>query len=382
MHWGHAVSPDLIHWTELPIALTPKVYNDWCFSGSAVVDTENTSGFGDGKSPILVAAFTSTGRGECIVSSKDRGRTWTEFEGNPVVKHAGRDPRLLWHAPSKRWIMAVYDETDGRRDIVLHSSADLKHWTRESAISGFYECPDFFELPVEGHPTETRWVLSAADGEYLLGKFDGHVFTPDQPKKQRLWHGNAYAAQTFSNAPNGRRIQIGWGNGITFPGMPFNQQMTIPCALTLRKTLTGLKVFANPVKELESLGYRTLTVEGEPTLLLVSSDFFRIKLEADVAPGGTLTLKARGVPVVYDAKAGTLTCAKVVVPFTVDGERIKLDILVDRGSIEVFGDNGRVAISAASLMKAGETSHTVSLALTGEGSKPRVLTISELKSAW
>ena len=115
MHWGHAISTDLVHWQELPIALYPHQFGDWAFSGSAVVDRDNTGGFKTGREAPLVAAYTSTGRGECIVFSNDRGRTWTEFNGNPVVKHEGRDPRLLWHRPTKRWVMAVYDELDGKR---------------------------------------------------------------------------------------------------------------------------------------------------------------------------------------------------------------------------------------------------------------------------
>ena len=100
MHWGHAVSSDLVHWRELPIALYPHQFGDWVFSGSAVVDRDNTSGFKTGREAPLVAAYTSTGRGECIVFSNDRGRTWTEFSGNPVVRHQGRDPRLLWYSPT------------------------------------------------------------------------------------------------------------------------------------------------------------------------------------------------------------------------------------------------------------------------------------------
>ena len=152
MHWGHAVSRDLVHWTELPIALYPREYGDWCFSGSGVVDSRNTSGFGSAGSPALVVAFTSTGRGECIAYSSDRGRTWTEYSGNPVIKHSGRDPRVLWHEPTKRWVMAVYDETGGARAIALYSSPDLKKWTSESRIDGFFECPELFELPVAGSP--------------------------------------------------------------------------------------------------------------------------------------------------------------------------------------------------------------------------------------
>jgi fructan beta-fructosidase len=161
MHWGHAVSPDLVHWKELPIALYPRQYGDWCFSGSAVVDRSNTSGFGTRAKPPMVAAFTSTGRGECIIWSNDRGRTWNEFADNPVARHQGRDPRLLWHEPTKRWVMAVYDEGEKRQSIDFFSSADLKAWTHESRIDGFFECPDLFELPVKGHSNQKLWGFTA-----------------------------------------------------------------------------------------------------------------------------------------------------------------------------------------------------------------------------
>ncbi len=237
MHWGHAVSTDLVHWQELPIALYPRQFGDWVFSGSAVVDQANTAGFQTGRAAPLVAAFTSTGRGECIAFSNDRGRTWTEFSGNPVVRHQGRDPRLLWHSPTKRWVMAVYDELDGKRWIAFHTSADLKQWRFESRIEGFYECPDLFELPVDDKPAEKLWVLTAASSEYRLGTFDGRQFMPRTPMLPGH-RGNAfYAAQTYSDIParDGRRIQIGWGQ-IATPGMPFNQMMTFPCELKLRST--------------------------------------------------------------------------------------------------------------------------------------------------
>ena len=146
MHWGHAESTDLVHWQERPTALYPRQFGDWCFSGSAVVDAHNTGGFQTGSQPPIVVAFTSTGRGECIAFSNDRGKTWQEYEGNPVVKHAGRDPKLVWHEPSRRWIMAVYDEAGGRQGIAFHTSPDLKQWTFGSKIDGFFECPDLFEL--------------------------------------------------------------------------------------------------------------------------------------------------------------------------------------------------------------------------------------------
>src|SRR5262245_62161690 len=121
MHWGHAVSKDLVHWKELPIALYPRRHGDWCFSGSAVVDKANNGGWKSGDADVLVAAFTSTGRGECIAYSTNRGQTWKASEGNPVVKHAGRDPKLVWHEQRKKLVMAVYGECDGKRWIAFHS---------------------------------------------------------------------------------------------------------------------------------------------------------------------------------------------------------------------------------------------------------------------
>ena len=299
MHWGHAVSPDLLHWTELPQAISPQKFGDWAFSGSAVVDHDDRSGFGRSgrvglgdiklKDPI-VAAFTSTGRGECIAFYDPNAmrQDFQEFDKNPVVKHQGRDPRLLWHKASSRWIMAVYDEFEGKQWIAFHSSPDLKNWTFDSRIEGFFECPDLFELAVAGQPGQSRWVLYGGDGAYLLGQFDGKRFTPDSTRKERVWYGNFYAAQTFSDTPDGRRIQIGWGNGIAFPAMPFNQQMTIPCELTLRSTDEGVRMFAQPVAELATLRLKThawqnlATSPSEIPLAGISGDLFEIRALADV----------------------------------------------------------------------------------------------------
>ena len=150
MHWGHAVSPDLVHWRELPIAIYPRRFGDWAFSGSAVVNRANTSGWKQGENDLLVAAYTSTGRGECIVYSNDRGRTWTEFAGNPGRETPGPRPAPALARADERWVMAVYDESDGKRWIAFYTSPDLKTWTYRSRIEGFFECPDLFELPVDG----------------------------------------------------------------------------------------------------------------------------------------------------------------------------------------------------------------------------------------
>lgn len=353
MHWGHATSPDLVHWAEQPIALYPRKYGDWAFSGSAVVDHRNTSGFGTAEDPPLVAAYTSTGRGECIVSSRDGGRTWAEFAGNPVVRHEGRDPRLLWHAPTGRWVMAVYDEADDKQAIAFHSSPDLKAWTYESRIDGFFECPDLFELPVQGaSPPRSTWVLTAADGKYRLGQFDGRKFTPET-EKLALWHGDFYAAQTYSDAPDGRRIQVGWGRDITFPGMPFNQQMAVPCELTLRATPAGPRLHATPVAEVGGL-WRSLqsliplgntTEETFADLRLDAEDGLDVSLQVGPGATGGFTVAPFGSKVAYDAASRTLDVAGLRVPLDPDPAGVHLRILADRRSLEVFGNGGRVAVS-------------------------------------
>jgi fructan beta-fructosidase len=385
MHWGHAVSRDLVHWRELPIALYPPRHGDWCFSGSAVVDEQNTSGFQAGDEPPLVAAFTSTGRGEAIIFSHDRGRTFHEFSGNPVVKHTGRDPRLLWHEPTRRWVMAVYTEAEGKQWIAFHSSPDLKHWTYLSRIEGYYECPDLFELPIDGDAGRTKWVLYAADGRYVLGDFDGREFRP-QTQKQQLWHGAFYAAQTFSNAPDNRRVQIGWGRGITFPGMPFNQQMTIPVELTLRTVEGNVQMFAEPVRELESLrqrehAWKQLVVEdGKQTMEEISADLLDISVELAPETAGRAGVIVRGIPVIYDAGKKELACRDVAVPLAPEEGVVRLRILADRGSLEIFGNDGRAAISVAAIP--AEEDRSLQLSAEGGAATFRALAVHELRSAW
>jgi fructan beta-fructosidase len=384
MHWGHAVSTDLLHWNELGEALYPQRFGDWCFSGSAVVDARNTSGFKAGDDDVLVAFYTSTGRGECVVYSNDRGRTWTEYVGNPVVKHTGRDPKVIWHAPAGRWIMAVYTESNGRQ-IAFHSSADLKEWRLESRIDDFFECPDLFELPIDGDAGDTRWVLYAADGKYVVGRFDGHEFTVESGKHQ-LWHGNFYAAQTYSDAPEGRRIQIGWGQGITFPGMPFNQQMTVPVELSLRSTDAGPRMFAEPVPEVASLRgdkYAFADIElrdAELALPGFVGHLFDVELVLEPGTARQMGITFGGVAVTYDAQQQLLGCGPTTAPLApVDG-RVSLRILVDRGSVEVFGNGGKVALSVGATLP--EEQFPVQVFARGGRSVIRSATVHRLKSVW
>jgi fructan beta-fructosidase len=394
MHWGHAVSPDLVHWRELPIALYPRGPGDMCFSGSAVADTHNTTGLSRGGEPVLVAAYTSTARGECLAYSPDRGRTWKEKPGNPVVTHSGRDPKLVWHDPTQRWIMAVYDEQpepdtpEPGRYIAFYSSSDMETWEFESRIKGFYECPELFELRFEDEPEASRWVVFGADGEYLLGTFDGHSFTPTE-ERQRLHHGNCfYASQTFNNVPtaDGRRILMAWGT-VAFPGMPFNQMMTFPVSLTLARNATDTpRIRVRPVRELASVHARestwtpsTLPPPGTPLPGLQGGEFHIVLRTSETAQAGRVRLGLGTVDLVLDLDRGTLTCGPCTAPLPGTAQAMDLEILVDRGSIEAFAAQGLLYMPVGAVADTPDRPITCALE---NGAGLESLSVWELRSAW
>jgi fructan beta-fructosidase len=386
MHWGHAVSRDLVHWEELPIALYPFRHGDWAFSGSAVVDKENTAGFKRGDEDVIVAAYTSTGRGECIVYSNDRGRTFTEYEGNPVVKHAGRDPKLLWYAPGKHWVMVLYDEFEKKQWNAFYTSPDLKTWTFQSRIPGFYECPELFPLAVDGKKDSVRWVTYAADGAYAIGTFDGKAFATESGKHRFNWGNCFYASQTYSDIPaeDGRRIQIAWGR-VDFKGMPFNQMMDFPVELTLRTTDEGIRMFAYPVREIESLydkkhAWKDQPLpEGKNLLEGVTGELVDIRAEIEPGDAAEVGVTVRGTRVVYDAKKQTLSC-KGTAPLKPEGGKIRLRILVDRASVEVFGNDGRVYMPCGVIHP--EENRALEVFAKGGAARVTALEVHTLKSAW
>jgi len=382
MHWGHAVSTDLVHWKQLPIAIYNYRHGDWAFSGGAMVDHDNTGGFQTGKEKVIVASYTSTGRGECIAYSNDRGRTFTEYEGNPVVKHSGRDPKIIWYAPGKHWVMAVFDQSrEVGRGIAFYTSTDLKAWKLQSRLKGYYECAEVFELPIDGDATKTRWVVFAADARYATGTFDGETFTPDHEGKHRVHYGNYYASQLFSNAPDGRRIQIGWAR-ITMPGMPFNQMMGFPTRLTLRTTPDGVRMFAKPVKEIQRIHARKHTLmgrnlpDGKPAGVKVAGRLFDIRATFDVGTAKSLGIDIAGRKVTFDAAKNTLDGAALA---PVDG-KITMQILIDRPSIEICGNDGRVYITKPFSTK-DEISRIEAFSTGGEA-KLLAFEVYELKSTW
>lgn len=364
--WGHAVSADLVHWRHLPIALDPDDEFGWIWSGSAVIDHGNTSGFGDGVKPPLVAMYTTGAPPQgkpvvqAIASSRDRGRTWTKYAGNPVIaniEHENRDPKVIWHAPTRRWIMALYLN---HNDFALFASPDLKAWTRLMTlqVAKATECPDFFPLAVDGNPAHELWVLWTGDGIYQLGTFDGATFTPTSAALLCELGPNGYAAQSWSDAPDGRRVQISWMRGGRYPYMPFNQQMSFPVELTLRSGSAGVRLHRLPVREIETLWTRTQrwsdhsltpgqTLRPEP-----GDGLYDCALEIAVEGEAAFHCRIHGHLLTYRGSSGTLTFLGRDMLVPLRSGRLELRLLVDRTSLELFAQDGAFSASFCLLPEA------------------------------
>ncbi len=299
MSWGHAVSRDLVHWQHLPVAFAEE--NEvMIFSGSAIVDWQNSSGLCRNTNPkdksCLIAIYTGhieqsatrkRSESQHLAVSNDRGRTWQKYAGNPVLDigyQDFRDPKVIWHVATKRWVMVV--SLSKEQKVRFYGSPDLKHWEQLSEFGPagvrddkmLWECPDLFELPVANEPGQKRWVLivninpggvaGGSGGQYFIGKFDGKTFTNDNPNEQALfldYGADFYAGVTFSDMPktDGRRILIGWMSNWQYAGKeptePFRTAQSIPRVLSLRRTSEGLRLTQQPIAELAKLRMPTMT---------------------------------------------------------------------------------------------------------------------------
>ena len=407
-HWGHAVSKDLVHWEQLPDALIPN----WnakghCYSGSAVVDVNNTGGFQTGAEKTIAAFVTDhgTGAGESLAYSTDRGRTFTFYEKNPVVMHdwPGRDPKVFWYPASPRgsaatgeppgagkgwWVMVVYDQTEGiGANFAFYTSKDLKEWEFASRLLNYYECPELYELPVldaKGKPTkDSKWVVSAADGQYAMGQFDGRKFVAEHKGKHKVFYGSYYAAQTFSQVPGGRRIQIGFAV-ISMPGMPFNQGFTLPHELTLRRTADGVRLFAEPVKEIEMLRKKRHKVANKvltkaaPVRMNVAGGLFDIRATFVLGDAAKVGLNFGGEEVVYHVERAELDGA----PLKPVNGRISMRVLVDRPMLEIIGNDGRVYITRKRANPAPDEMPEIKAFASGGKAKLVRFEVHELESIW
>jgi sucrose-6-phosphate hydrolase SacC (GH32 family) len=396
MTWGHAVSTDMVHWTELGDAIHPDRLGT-IFSGSAVVDIDNTAGFQTGNEKVIVCIYTSAGgtnpmsKGQpftqSIAYSNDRGRTWNIYEHNPVLGHingSNRDPKVIWHEPTHQWVMALYldDKTMG-----FLTSKDLRSWDLQSRLKCFHECPELFALPVDGDENNKKWILYGGSGDYLIGDFDGKQFI-SQTGPIRFHYGNCfYASQTFNNIPteDGRRIQMAWGR-VAMPQMPFNQMMLFPVTLTLRTTDEGPRMFAEPIREIENLHkrqwkWRSTMLEPADNLLSgVSGELFHLRAELRIDNARETGFVIRDIPVVYDVQKQELSCQGKAALLKPSGDKIRLELLVDRTSIEIFGNGGRVYMPMGVIL--ADNSKSLGIFTKGGNMLVESMELFELSSIW
>lgn len=399
MHWGHAVSPDMLHWEHLPIALYPDSLG-LIFSGSAVIDWDNTSGFGENGEPPMIAIFTHHNmegekngmldfQAQSIAYSNDKGRSWTKYAGNPVVPNPGikdfRDPKVIWHEESQHWVMvfAAYDL------VRIYTSPNMKDWTFQSefGIEGdtrLWECPDLFSLTVEETGDE-KWILitsiqkEAPNGGtatgYFVGDFDGATFTGNPENLKWMDYGkDNYAMVTWSDIPeeDGRRLALGWMSNWQYaqlvPTTEWRSAMTLPRELTLHQVGEDLEVWSAPVSEVTSLDGAKIEI-GEVVLeadqrfgLPENPDLTKLTLKFKKPENGKVAVSysndsGEELLLGYDSDSHQLFIDRTnagisdfqenfankihVGPAGEGGEELELTIYLDRSSVEMFANGGQ-----------------------------------------
>ncbi|MEP2936076.1 MAG: glycoside hydrolase family 32 protein [Gilvibacter sp.] len=394
MHWGHATSTDMVHWEHKPIALYPDELG-LIFSGSAVIDKENTTGFGTKENPPLVAIFTyhlmkgeQEGRKDFqtqgIAYSLDNGDTWTKYEGNPVIGNEGikdfRDPKVFWDKNHKKWVMALVAGDHAK----FYSSSNLKEWSLMSefgkdkgAHGGVWECPDLFSLP---NPTtgEPEWVLlismnpGAPNGgsgtQYFIGDWDGTAFTTEQTEPLWLDYGtDNYAGVTYNNEPNNERLFIGWMSNWNYardtPTKVWRSAMTLPRTLSLKQTKEGLRLANSPYHKVNTLvnnqepiysvdmgsfiqkdgiQYKqhliefTATSSNTVTLMLGNEQREFVSFDINPAEGNMIFDRTNSGVIDFEESFG----APHFMPYTPEGKEVHVRVFIDASSIEVFVNDG------------------------------------------
>ena len=322
------------------------------------MDWDNRAGFGDASTDpqqrAILAYYTSAGTHanpprpftQSLAYSQDRGRTWTKYQDNPVLEHiAGdnRDPKVFFHAQSGQFIMALYLQGN---EFALFRSADGVTWrqTDRVEIAGNTECPDLFPLSMED---EEHWIFWSGGGRYRIGAFDGRRFVPSTPTLASELGPNGYAAQTFNDMPDDRRVQISWMRGGKYPEMPFNQQMSFPVRLTLARTADGPRLRRWPVREIEALVEtreitgRLAINDGAATPIRREGRLFDLAFDLDPGTARTVTLWIRGVPMAFEGDVLQFRDRRIPMRSTAPSVRL----LIDLTSVEVFLDGGTASAS-------------------------------------
>ena len=389
--WGHATSTDLIHWEEQPIFL-PAVDGKYSFwTGGAAVDVENTTGLGKPGKPAIVYSANNGTYGpspftQCIFVSTDGGMTalWNpEMMYKPLPKEDSRrgggtrDPMIFWYAPEKKWVMVVFNEPPGGRwSFFFFESKDLKNWSEMSVLENMLECPNLFQIPVDGNKADMRWVIWGSPTEYLIGKFNGKAFVPDDNRRLRAHFGQFSASQVFANAPGGRIVQIGWAHCGGSDG-EFCWMAAFSLDLRLRNTPEGLRLYADFIPELAKLrskGSRQKDVvvkAGAPLKVGDISQPVEIIAEFDPGSASRITLTGPELDISWNAQSQELEVKEVGRPegesygYGPDGKvarlspkngRMMLHILLDIPSVEVVTSAGDYIVKGRDYRKLGEKS--------------------------
>lgn len=445
MSWGHAVSRDLVYWQHLPVAVSEED-GVMIFSGSAVVDWKNTSGLGRGGRPPLVAIYTGHREREKLQTqdlacSLDRGRTWSKYEGNPILDlglEDFRDPKVFWHQPRKRWVMVL--ALPAERKVSFYASRDLKQWEHLSdfgpagAAESIWEVPDLFELPVDGDSARKKWVLTISIGadsraagsacQYFVGRFDGTRFVAEEglggagqssssPVRWVDYGRDFYAAISFSDLPaeDGRRIWIGWMNnwqyGQDLPTSPWRGAQSLPRELGLKTSDGRVRLVQQPVAELTRLRgeHRRLTdriVEGRMALGQrgMAGRALEIIAEFEAGTAAEFGLKVRAgsgeeTAVGYDVQRGEvfvdrtrsgktdfhpLFAGRHGGPLALRQGRTRLRLVVDWSSVEVFAGEGETVIT--DLIFPSAASDGLELYAKGGAARLVSLDVWKLRSIW
>lgn len=383
MYWGHAVSTDLVHWRELPPAMRlDKLGSPW--SGSSLVDHHNDGGWGKDALVLVYTAFDRASKKEvqCIAYSTDNGATFTRFEGNPVLDSNAevgtdqtRDPKVFWYEPAKHFVMVLF-EKDG---MSFYTSSNLRNWTKKSHFKGLFECPDFFEMPVDGDASHMKWVIHGGSSSYFIGKFDGDTFTPESPElhyaegKNTKGEDLLYAAQSFAEMPHNRRIQMAWGR-IEHPDMPFTQIMLFPTEFNLTTTPDGLRLLASPVSEIEGLhkkehAWSSLTYnEANQKLHLIPPGPLQVKAQIALKDADALTIRYQGNDLI------------TLHPKDLNQGQGSVELLIDKTVAEIFIDGGTRYIVRQLNPSTNEAG--LEFIFAGKERPLRHLEVYEMKSMW